>query len=215
MSQPVKFWFDATCPYAWITSRWITEVAKVRDVEVTWIPMSLGVLNEGRDELPGEYRRMMTTTWAPARVFARVATEYPDKVGELYTALGTKIHDEGQGAKLREEAGDGDDISAVLVPLVREALAEVGLDESVAETGLGDDWDQALREFHGLAIDAVGDEVGTPVVEVAGTAFFGPVLTRIPRGEEAGRIFDGAVALAGYPHFFELKRSRTESPEFD
>ena len=214
MSQPLKFWFDVTCPYAWITSRWVTEVEKVRDVDVTWIPMSLGVLNEGRDELPEQYRRMMTTTWAPARVFARVATEHPDKVGELYTALGTKIHNEGRGEELRESAGDGD-ISDALIPLVREALVEVGLDGDLADTGTGTDWDDALRGFHQQAMDAVGDEVGTPVVEVAGTAFFGPVLTRIPRGEDAGKVFDGAVALAGYPHFFELKRSRTERPEFD
>ncbi|MEZ2122830.1 disulfide bond formation protein DsbA [Corynebacterium sp. CCM 9203] len=213
MSQPMRFWFDVTCPYAWITSRWAIEVEKVRDVEITWIPMSLGVLNQGRDELPEDYRRRMTATWAPARVFARVATEYPDKVGELYTVLGTKIHNEGQGAALKENAGDGD-ISDLFIPLIREALTEVGLDEGVADTGLGSEWDDVLKDFHGQAMSAVGDEVGTPVVEVSGTAFFGPVLTRIPRGDDAGMIFDGAVALAGYPHFFELKRSRTERPDF-
>lgn len=202
----VTFWFDVSCPFAWITSRWIKEVEKVRDIEVHWRPMSLSVLNEGRDELPEEYRAMMDANWGPARVFAAVAAEDgEERLDGLYTAMGARIHDGGQGGK---KTADGYD------EIIREALAAVGLPAERFDAAHSDAYDATLRDYHAGAMDAVGDEVGTPVVKLGDTAFFGPVLTRIPRGEEAGRIFDGAVALAGYPHFFELKRSRTERPEF-
>ena len=92
MSEKVSFWFDVSCPYCWVTSRWIKEVEKVRDIEVEWIPMSLSVLNEGRDYLPEDYRRKMEANWGPARVFAAVKANHPDKVDALYTDLGTRIH---------------------------------------------------------------------------------------------------------------------------
>ncbi|MFC3848825.1 DsbA family protein [Corynebacterium hansenii] len=203
----VTFWFDVSCPFCWITSRWIKEVEKVRDIDVTWKPMSLSVLNEGRDELPEDYKRMMVANWGPARVFAAVAAEDgEDVLDALYTEMGTRIHDGGQGGK---DTADGYD------DIIRESLAAVGLPAERFDAAHSDRYDAKLREYHAGAMDAVGDDVGTPVVKLGDTAFFGPVLTRIPRGEEAGTIFDGAIALAGYPHFFELKRSRTESPEFD
>lgn len=205
MTAEVKFWFDVSCPYCWITSRWIKEVEQVRDIKVTWVPMSLSVLNDGRD-LDPEYMKMMEANWGPARVFAAVATEYPDSVDELYTTLGTLVHNEGNGG--RKGFGGYDD----LIPV---ALEKVGLPAELAAVANTEEWDDALRAFHGSAMAEVGDEVGTPVVKLGDTAFFGPVLTRIPRGEEAGKIFDGAFALAGYPHFFEIKRSRTERPQFD
>lgn len=203
----VTFWFDAACPFCWITSRWIKEVEKVRDIEVSWRPMSLSVLNEGRDELPEGYKKAMTANWGPARVAAAVAVEDgEDKLDALYTELGTRIHDGGQGGK---DTADGYD------DIIRESLAAAGLPAERFDAAHSGDYDAALRKFHAGAMDAVGNDVGTPVVKLGDTAFFGPVLTRIPRGEEAGRIFDGAVALAGYPHFFEIKRSRTEDPKFD
>ena len=205
--ESVTFWFDVSCPFCWITSRWIKEVEQVRDIEVKWQPMSLSVLNEGRDELPEDYKQKMTANWAPARVFTAVAVEDgEDKLDALYTEMGTRIHDGGQGGKDTPEGYD---------EIIRESLAAVGLPAERFDAAHAETYDAKLRGYHAGAMDSVGNDVGTPVVKLGDTAFFGPVLTRIPRGEEAGRIFDGAVALAGYPHFFELKRSRTENPEFD
>lgn len=203
--KQVTFWFDVSCPFCWITSRWIKEVEKVRDIEVIWVPMSLSVLNDGRDLDPG-YMDMMKANWGPARVFAAVATEHPESVDALYTALGELIHPSGNGG--RQGFGGYDD----LIPV---ALEKVGLPASLAAVANTTEWDDKLREYHASAMASVGDEVGTPVIKLGDTAFFGPVLTRIPRGEDAGRIFDGAFALAGYPHFFEIKRTRTERPEFE
>ena len=205
--QTVTFWFDVSCPFAWVTSRWIKEGEQVRDIDVVWRPMSLSVLNEGRDELPEDYRKMMDANWGPARVFTAVSIEDgDDKVGELYTEMGTRIHNGGEGGKNTD--GGYDDI-------IRESLAAVGLPAERFDAAHSETYDAKMRESHNAAMEAVGDDVGTPVVKLGDTAFFGPVMTRIPRGEEAGRIFDGAIALAGFPHFFELKRTRTEKPEFD
>jgi hypothetical protein len=199
----VKFWFDVTCPFAWATSRWIKEVEKVRDIEVEFVPMSLAVLNDGRD-LPEDYANMMKAAWGPARVFAKVATEEPAKVDELYTTLGNKLHGEEQGGK--HDFGAYDE-------LIKEALAETGLNASYADVANTEEVDEQLRAFHNEGINSVGDEVGTPVLKLGDTAFFGPVITRIPTGEEAGEIFDAAFRLAQYPYFFEIKRSRTENPQ--
>ncbi len=203
MTEKVSFWFDVSCPFAWQTSRWIKEVEKVRDISVTWIPMSLSVLNEGRD-LDPDYMDKMKANWGPARVFAVVADKEPEKVDELYTILGTKIHPGGQGGK--QGYGAYND-------LIVAALADANLDPSYATVADTEDVDAKLREFHASAMAEVGDEVGTPVIKLGETAFFGPVITRVPAGEEAGKLFDAAVELASYPYFFEIKRSRTESPQ--
>ncbi|NLZ57612.1 MAG: DsbA family protein, partial [Corynebacterium sp.] len=190
MAEKVTFWFDTSCPYCWITSRWVKEVEKVRDVEVTWVPMSLAILNDGRD-IPAEYADKMKANWGPARVFAAVATEAPEKLDALYTAMGTRIHNEG----IPEKRSDYGDYNGVIV----DSLAEVGLDAAYAEVADTGQWDESLKKFHQSAMDEVGDDVGTPVIKLGDTAFFGPVLTRIPRGEEAGEIFDASVKLASYP----------------
>jgi 2-hydroxychromene-2-carboxylate isomerase len=196
----VDFWFDPICPFAWVTSRWIGEVEAVRDIETTWNVMSLSVLNDGR-ELPADYRAMMDDSWGPVRVIIAARELHGSEfIKPLYDAMGEQFHHEGNK-----------DRTAV----IEKALARTGLPAELARFADSDEYDAQLRASHEAGISLVGQDVGTPVVSVNGTAFFGPVLTRIPRGEEAGRIWDASVTLAGYPHFFELKRSRTESPEFN
>ena len=199
-AKKADFWFDPLCPFAWITSRWIGEVEEVRNIDTEWHVMSLAVLNEGRDLDPG-YRELMDKAWGPVRVIiAAQELHGPDIVKPLYDSMGTQIHNGGEK-----------DYGIV----ISKALADCGLSASLAESADSDTFDRQLRASHEKGISLVGQDVGTPVVAFNGTAFFGPVLTRIPRGEDAGRLWDASVTLAGFPHFFELKRSRTESPEFN
>ena len=198
--QRADFWFDPACPFAWATSRWSGEVEKVRTIQTEWHVMSLSVLNEGR-ELEHDYQRAMDENWGPVRVIIAASELHgAEHIKPLYDAMGTLIH--------QENITDRSEV-------IRRALDEVGLPAELAEHADSDEYDRQLRASHRKGIDLVGQEVGTPIVAINGTAFFGPVITRVPRGEEAGKLWDAAVGLASFPHFFELKRTRTERPKVD
>jgi protein-disulfide isomerase-like protein with CxxC motif len=195
------FWFDPLCPWAWITSRWILHAAEVRGFDVHWHVMSLAELNAGRDDLSEQYKERMAAAWGPVRVVAAAEqTAGPDVVGPLYTALGTRFHVLG-------EARDR-------VTLAR-ALEDVGLPVDLVDAVDTDTYDEALRASHYDGMDRVGMDVGTPVIAVDGVAFFGPVVTPAPRGEAAGRLWDGVLAVAGTEGFYEMKRTRDATPSFD
>ncbi|MGW6540722.1 mycothiol-dependent nitroreductase Rv2466c family protein [Streptomyces sp. NPDC055051] len=203
-----EFFFDPLCPWAWMTSRWMLEVEKVRPVDVRWKVMSLAVLNENRlDELPAEYREMLETkAWGPVRVVIAARQLHGDEVvGKLYTALGTRFHNDGEGPTREAIAG---------------ALRDVGLPEDLAEYADKDTYDAELRASHAEGIDKVGQDVGTPVIAVPGpdgdeVAFFGPVVTPTPRGDAAARLWDGTLLVASTPGFYEIKRTRTAAPSFE
>jgi len=196
----VDFWFDPNCPWAWMTSRWVGEVEGQRPLDVSWHVMSLYVLNEHQD-VPEDYKERL----ARGQVYPRLVTAARLRLGDdvvkpLYDALGEHIHH-------RQE-----DDPAVVVPAV---LEELGLDADLAEYAWSDEVDAATRESHRDGIERVGQDVGTPVIAVEGTAFFGPVISPAPKGQQALDLWDGVVAAARYPGFFELKRSRTVGPIFD
>jgi 2-hydroxychromene-2-carboxylate isomerase len=202
--EDVQFWFDPLCPWAWITSRWMHEVEKVRPVRTDWRIMSLAYLNLVQHEGKGlseEYRERMSKAWGPVRVCAAAAAEAgPQVLGPLYTALGTRIHNEGR----REDPA-----------IVTEALGEVGLPASLAAAAESGEFDEAIKKSHHEAFDEVGLDVGTPVIRIRGKALFGPVITPAPKGEAAGDLWDGLVLVSKADGFFELKRSRDRRPAFD
>ncbi len=197
------FWFDPLCPWAWITSRWILEVEQVRPVRTRWHVMSLAYLNLVQHEgegLSDQYRERMEQAWGPIRICAAAAAERGDDILlPIYTALGTRFHVEQR----RDAAA------------LAEAVDELGLPSSVLDAALRTDFDDAIKASHQAGMDLVGLDVGTPIISVEGNAFFGPVVTPIPRGEAAGRLWDGVLAVTATDGFFELKRTRDRKPSFD
>jgi len=197
----VDFWFDPLCPWAWITSRWMLEVEKVRPVTTRWHVMSLAELNSSKDDIPAEYRERLKSAWGPVRVCIAAEQKFgPEVLLPLYTALGTRFHDEKAE---RDRA------------TIEAALADAGLPADLADAMDSTEYDEALRTSHYDGMDRVGYEVGTPVISVDGVSFFGPVVSPIPRGEDAARLWDGVLLVSGTDGFFELKRSRTRDPIFD
>ncbi len=194
----VDVWFDPACPWTWMTTRWITEVAERRDVDLRWHVMSLAVLNEGRD-LTEDYRRLMDDSWAAVRVLVAAARDHGEKVlAPLYTAIGTRRHPQGRT-----------DTAAIIA----ESLDEVGLPAELAAVADTDEVDDLLRASHAEAMALVGDEVGSPVVAVDGVGYFGPVVSPAPTGQAALDLFDGLVAMSRVGGFYELKRTRTADPQ--
>jgi len=192
-------WFDPTCPWAWMTSRWLGEVARVRGLEVEWQVMSLSVLNEGRDLAPA-YRARMDRSWGPVRVVTAARLAHGSGVVKpLYDAIGTRVHPGGRRADAE---------------VLAESLAEVGLPADLLTAADTSEHDDALRASHARAMALVGDDVGTPVIAIDGVGYFGPVVTPAPTGDVALRLWDGLVALTGVPGFYELKRTRTDDPMF-
>jgi protein-disulfide isomerase-like protein with CxxC motif len=206
MAADAKIWVDPMCPWAWMTSRWMVEASQHRDIDITWGVMSLAVLNDGR-ELPEKYVELMKRAWGPVRILiAARETAGQEVVGPLYEALGMRIHNEGRGEDLEE--------------VMAEALAAVGLPAELLEAATSTQYDDALRASHAEGIGLVGTDVGTPVLGLPGpdgqmVGYFGPVVTPIPRGDDAIRLWDAMVNLASVPGLYEVKRSRTASPSFD
>jgi len=198
---PVDFWFDPLCPWAWITSRWMLEVEQVRAVAVRWHVMSLAVLNEGREDLSERYQELMKRAWGPVRLGVAAEQKYgSDVLLPLYTAIGTRLHN------LKEERERA---------TIEAAVADAGLPADLIDAMESTEYDDAVRASHNDGIERVGQDVSTPVISVSGASIFGPVVSPIPRGEAAGRLWDGVLLVAGTDGFFELKRSRTRAPIFD
>ncbi|MGP5267571.1 mycothiol-dependent nitroreductase Rv2466c family protein [Brachybacterium alimentarium] len=206
-ARPVELFVDPVCPYAWMTSRWLLHAAEVRAVEPTFSVMSLSVLNEGRDLEKG-YRRMLDDSWGPARLAIEISrTEGAAAFARWYTAWGERYHVGGQH----------DDRRAVAVAALDAAGLPAELIEAYAPVP-GDAVEEALRASHEGAISRVGEDVGTPVISFGNggdsVAYFGPVVSPAPKGEDAGRLLDALETMSSLPGFYELKRSRTVGPDF-
>ena len=200
----VDFWFDPVCPYSWTASRWLQEVGQRRRLRVRHHVMSLYLLNQDRTDVAAEYRRSVEGSRGPARVATGVAVRCgPDVLADFYTAFGERVFDVWRRPAAAEYHG-----------VIRAALAQLRLPAGLEDAMESDEYDAPLRLSHDAGVALVGGEVGTPITSIGGVAFFGPVLNGIPRAEQAVEVFEGARLLAGYPQFYELKRTRSQPPVF-
>jgi hypothetical protein len=166
--------------------------------------MSLFLLNEHRTDVATDYRRHVESSRGPSRVATAAVTRFGEEVLDgFYTAFGEVVFDHWRRLS-----------SAEYHAAIRAALKRVGLPGDLEDAMESDEHDEALRRSHDTGIAPIAGEVGTPIIHIDGVAFFGPVLNAIPRGDDALRVFDGTLLLAGYPQFFELKRTRVRPPVF-
>jgi 2-hydroxychromene-2-carboxylate isomerase len=190
----VTFWFDPACPFTWRTSRWLREVAPRKGATVQWRLMSLGILNEG-NEVPEAYRGLMDWATSTRRLLQAASDKHgSEAVDKLYTAIGTRLHDNG------EDYGDD---------LLRAALADAGLPAELIAAGADESLDDAVRASHEQSQERAGDNAGSPITAIGdGPGYFGPVVVPVPEGDAADRLFDAVALLSSIPQFSELKRSR-------
>ncbi len=200
----VDFWFDAVCPYSWTASRWLQEVGERSQLRVRHHVMSLYFLNQDRTDVAAEYRRSVEGSRGPPKVATGVAVKFGQEVlADFYIAFRERVFDVWH----RPTAAEYHEV-------IRVALAELRLPVGLEDAMESDDYDAPMRLSHDAGVALVGGEVGTPIASIGRVAFFGPVLNGIPRGEKALEVFEGARLLAGYPQFYELKRTRTQPPVF-
>lgn len=194
----VDLWFDPHCPWAWMTSRWLTEVAEVRGLNLHLHLMPLVIINEGKD-VPADYRAKIDQQWQVVRVFQAAKDRLTaEQFADLYTTVGTKFHPEGRmDARL---------------DVVAEALSELGLPADLIEVAEDSSLDDAFRATTAAAQALVGDDVGVPVIRYGDNAFFGPVVTPAPTGDDALRLWDGFALVVSVPGLYELKRTRSSGP---
>ncbi|MCH0557888.1 MULTISPECIES: DsbA family protein [unclassified Streptomyces] len=197
----IDFFFDPACPFAWITSRWLLEVERLRPLDLRFRAMSLYLHNIG-NELPEWYRDLVDRSIGPVRVAVAAAERHGEQVlRELYTAFGIRIHE--RGIK---------DFDLVIA----ESLVELGLSADLSAAAHDPSYDDAVRRSHEAGAEPASDGyVGTPTLHIDGTVWFGPVLRAVPRGDRAAELFDSFRVLAGHPDLFELKRTRTGALRFD
>ncbi len=214
MGYDLHFYFDPVCPFAWLTSRWVRLVVQQRDYAVDWRFISLRLLNAHLDydtHFPPEYEAGHTAGLRLLRVAHRVREEHGrEAVGPLYAALGTRVFDRTPVEAAQDPGG------AARTELVAEVLTEVGLPPALADALDDDHRDAALQAETDEALALAGKDVGTPILHFqppGGVAFFGPVISRVPREKDAVELWDHVVALAGFPGFAELKRSLREAPQ--
>ncbi len=196
--QPValQMWFDPICPFAWITSRWLVELEELGVAVVTWRPMSLALTNEHED-VPEEWQEAMDASRRGARVGVVIERNHgAAAIGRYYAAIGSRVHVDGRPFDLA---------------LVSEALAEAGLPAGVADAWDDASLDEVVRAVHDLGQQAVGERAGSPIVAIGDRGFLGPVLTSIPRGDDAVRLLRGFEALCSTPGLAEVKRARDEA----
>ena len=210
----LHFYFDPVCPFAWMTSKWVRIVAAQRDYRVDWRFISLRILNAHIDyaaHFPPEYEEGHTAGLRLLRVAARVRAEQGrDAVGPLYEAIGTRIFDTSREVDPLSASGQGS--RQMLEPLLQQVGLSAEFVEALEDTSL----DEQIRAETEEALALTGRDVGTPILHFqppGGTAFFGPVISRLPSADDAGELWDHVIALANFPGFAEMKRSLRERPQ--
>ncbi len=208
----IEFFWDPVCPFAWITSRWITKVSAQTGYKVDWRFISLRLLNKHKDyarEFPPNYERGHTAGLRMLRVAAKIRAELGrDPMGPLYEGYGRAYWDQPKGSGMSQKLGT--------VAHIGEVLQAIGLSAAFATAADDSNWDAELEAETELALSRTGRDVGTPIITFeppAGLSFFGPVISRIPSDEEAVALWNAVLTLAKFPGFAEIKRSLREAPQ--